>query len=176
MPTTPTLRDATPADLPAIQQIYAYHVRHGTGTFEESAPPLEEMRARYADVLERGLPYLVACVDEVVVGYGYAAPYRLRSAYRYTVEDSIYVAADSHGGGIGRMLLAGLIERCRLYGARQMIAVIGDAANSASVGLHRGQGFEMIGTLPAVGFKFDTWLDVVLMQRELGDGSRTLPD
>lgn len=170
------LRDATETDMAAVQRIYAHHVLHGSASFEEVPPSLDEMLARRAAVLALGLPYLVAELDGKVAGYGYAGPYRPRPAYRYTVENSIYVADGMAGRGIGRHLLAALIERCEAGPWRQMIAVIGDSGNAASIALHERLGFRHAGTLRAVGFKFGRWIDSVLMQRPLGDGSRTLPE
>jgi L-amino acid N-acyltransferase YncA len=164
------LRAAAAADLPAITAIYAHHVLHGTGSFELEPPDQAEMRRRREEVLDRGLPYLVAVREEVIVGFAYAGAYRPRPAYRFTVEDSIYVRADCSGQGIGRRLLDALIEACEQKGARQMIAVIGDAANSGSIRVHAAAGFSRGGLLPGLGWKFGRWLDVVLMQRALGPG------
>ena len=169
------LRDATIADLEQIQPIYAHHVMHGAASFEESPPDLAEMTARFQALKAKNMPYLAALEDERILGYAYAGPYRPRSAYRFTVEDSIYLAPDAAGKGLGRLLLAELVDRCTAMGMRQMIAVIGDSANVASIGLHRALGFAMIGTLPAIGFKFGRWIDSVLMQRALGEGSSSLP-
>ncbi|HSE77553.1 MAG TPA: GNAT family N-acetyltransferase [Alphaproteobacteria bacterium] len=169
------IRETTDADLPDIRAIYSHHVLHGLGSFEEIPPDLAEMRRRRGDVLARGLPYIVAMLAERVAGYAYAGPYRTRSAYRYTVEDSIYVSPDFHRQGVGRALLAELISRCTALGYRQMIAVIGDSANDGSIGLHAAQGFVQVAHLPAVGFKFGRWVDGVLMQRALGEGQTTLP-
>jgi len=170
------LRDATQADLPAIQAIYGHHVLHGLGSFEEVPPTLEEMTRRYGDIRDKGMPYLVAVrADGSLLGYAYANFYRPRIAYRYTVEDSIYVAPDAAGQGVGRKLLAELIARCTAMGFRQMVAVIGDSANMGSVGLHKALGFAMIGNLPSVGFKFGRWVDSLYMQRALGPGDSTLP-
>jgi phosphinothricin acetyltransferase len=162
------VRDATAADIPAIQRIYAHHVLHGLASFEETPPSVEEMAARRAAAIERGLPYLVAEFGGAVAGYSYATPYRPRPAYRYTVENSVYVDAARHRCGIGRALLAALIERCEAGPWRQMVAVIGDSANAASIGLHERLGFRRVGTLDAVGFKLGRWVDSVLMQREIG--------
>jgi L-amino acid N-acyltransferase YncA len=171
-----TLRDSGPADVPAIAAIYAHHVRFGLGSFEEEPPSAAELARRREEVLGRGLPYLVA-VDALgtVLGYAYAAPYRTRSAYRYSLEDSIYVAPAASRRGAGRALLAALIERCAGLGYRQMVAVIGDSGNAASIGLHEQAGFRRVGLLPAVGFKHGRWVDSVLMQRPLGPGDGTLP-
>ncbi|HJS31187.1 MAG TPA: GNAT family N-acetyltransferase [Alphaproteobacteria bacterium] len=169
------IRETTDADLPDIRAIYSHHVLHGLGSFEEVPPDLAEMRRRRGDVLARGLPYIVAMLDGRVAGYAYAGPYRTRSAYRYTVEDSIYVSPDFHRQGVGRALLEALIARCTALGFRQMIAVIGDSANDGSIGLHAAQGFVQVALLPAVGFKFGRWVDGVLMQRALGEGQSTPP-
>jgi L-amino acid N-acyltransferase YncA len=161
------VRDAAEADFPAIAEIYGHHVLTGLASFEETAPSPEELTERWRAVSSHGLPYLVAEIDGRVVGYGYAAPYRSRSAYRFTVEDSVYIAADSGGLGLGSALLASLIERCRTGPWQQMVAVIGDSENHASIGLHRKFGFRHVGTLQRVGFKFGRWIDSVLMQRAL---------
>jgi phosphinothricin acetyltransferase len=169
------IRDSQQADVAAISAIYAHHVRHGCASFEEEPPSPEEIARRRADVLARGLPYLVAEIDDEVVGYAYASPYRARSAYRFSIENSVYVDHRRHRGGIGRALLTALVARCEAGTWRQMIAVIGDSANVSSIALHERLGFRMVGTLRAVGFKFGRWVDTVLMQRELGDGQSTLP-
>jgi phosphinothricin acetyltransferase len=169
------VRPATADDLPAIHSIYAHHVLHGLATFEEEPPSLEELARRFRDVTGRGLPYLVAETDAVVAGYGYCAPYRLRSAYRYTLEDSIYVRHDMTGRGVGRALLEELIRRCERLGYRQMIAVIGDSANAGSIGVHAACGFLRVGVLRSAGFKFGRWVDSVFMQRPLGPGDATRP-
>jgi L-amino acid N-acyltransferase YncA len=163
-----TVRDSTDADLAAVQLIYARHVLRGVASFEEVPPSGPELARRRDQVLARGLPYLVAEAGGVVVGYSYAAPYRHRSAYRHTVEDSVYVAHGWERRGIGRALLAALIARCELGPWRQMLAVIGGGRDQPSVPLHAGFGFERVGTLRAVGFKFGRWVDTVLMQRALG--------
>lgn len=136
---------------------------------------MEELERRYRDVLDRGLPYLVAELEGAIAGYGYCAPYRARSAYRYALEDSVYVRHDATGRGVGRRLLEELIRRCEDLGYRQIIAVIGDSANAASIGVHAACGFLRVGTLRSVGFKFGRWVDSVLMQRALGSGDATLP-
>ena len=161
------VRDSRVADMAQVEAIYAHHVRHGAASFEEDPPPLSEMERRRADVLGRGLPYLVAEREGRVVGYSYATPYRTRVAYRFTIENSVYVEHELGGAGIGRALLAALVARCEAGEWRQMIAVIGDSQNAASIGLHAKLGFRPIGTLRAVGFKFGRWVDSVLMQREL---------
>ncbi len=172
---TPTLRPSTDADVPAITSIYAHHVRTGLASFETEPPDAFEMARRRMDVLRRGLPFLVAEVDGAVVGYAYAGPYRVRPAYRFTVEDSIYIHPDHTRKGIGRRLLQAIIAACEEKGCRQMIAVIGDSGNAASIGLHQAFGFEHTGTLRSVGFKFGRWVDTVIMQRPLGPGDGALP-
>lgn len=169
------MRPAAPEDLPAIHEIYAHHVLHGLASFEEVPPPLEEMRRRFDDVRARGLPYLAADFGGALVGYGYCAPYRSRSAYRYSLEDSVYVRHDSEGRGVGSALLRALISRCEGLGYRTIIAVIGDSANAASINLHAAFGFVRVGTLRSAGFKFGRWVDSVLMQRPLGAGDATPP-
>lgn len=171
-----TIRDALPIDAATCQAIYAHHVLHGLGTFEEVPPTSEEMTRRMADVTAHGLPWLVVEDGSGVRGFAYAAPFRLRSAYRYTVEDSIYLAADAARQGLGRRLLGELIARCEAMGLRQMVARIGDSANAASIGVHRACGFEHRGTTPALGFKHGRFVDVVWMQRALGDGAHGIPD
>ena len=169
------IRPSTPADLPAITAIYGWNVAHGTGTFELEVPDEAEMARRRDDVLSKGLPWLVAERDGRVLGYAYANHFRPRRAYRFCLEDSIYLADDARGRGVGRLLLAELLARCEAAGARQMLAVIGDAANGGSIGVHRALGFEHTGVLKASGWKFGRWLDVVLMQRALGTGASTTP-
>ena len=161
------IRDATEQDIAEVAEIYGHHVRHGLASFEEVAPGAAELLERYGAVRKGGFPYLVAVVDARVVGYSYATLYRTRSAYRHTLEDSVYVR-DGHGGrGIGAALLSALLERCRTGPWKQMVAVIGDSANTASINLHLRAGFRMVGTLEAVGFKFGRWVDSVLMQRPI---------
>ena len=170
------LRDARPGDGPALQQIYGHHVLHGFGSFEEIPPAVEEMERRLAAVQEDGLPYLIAeAAGGRVLGFAYAGRYRPRSAYRFTVEDSVYVAPDAAGRGIGRRLLAEVIARAEALGMRQMIAVIGDSANLGSIRLHERLGFTRAGLFAAVGWKRERWLDSVLMQRPLGPGSGLPP-
>ena len=169
------VRPATPQDISAIHSIYSHHVLKGLGSFEEAPPPPEELRRRYDEVNERGLPYLVADFGGTIAGYGYCALYRTRSAYRYSLEDSVYVRPDAQGRGVGSALLAALIERCEALGYRQLIAVIGDSGHHASIGLHASHGFLRVGTLRAVGFKFGRWVDSVIMQRPLGPGDATPP-
>lgn len=164
------IRGSTDADLPAIAEIYGHAVLHGTGTFELDAPDPAEMGRRRAEVLSRQLPFLVAVRGDHVLGYAYANYFRPRMAYRFCLEDSIYLAPEAQGQGIGRLLLAELIARCESAGARQLVAVIGDSANAGSIGLHRALGFSDMGTMQSAGWKFDRWLDVVFMQRALGVG------
>jgi phosphinothricin acetyltransferase len=169
------IRDLTPDDLPAVTRIYAHHVLNGTGTFEEVPPSLDEIRARCEKVRALGLPWIVAEDDGAVTGYAYAALFRERSAYRYTLEDSVYIDPAGHRRGTGRALLAELLPRCAALGYRQMIAAIGDSGNAGSIGLHAAMGFETVGTYRNVGVKFGRWLDVVLMQKTLGEGAATVP-
>jgi L-amino acid N-acyltransferase YncA len=169
------IRAATDSDVPDIQAIYAHHVLHGTGTFEEEPPSVEETMARYRKVVDNGHVWLVATDATGVLGYGYYAPFRERSAYRFAVEDSIYVREDVRGQGVGKMLVTRLIELATAAGLRQMIAVIGDSENVGSIGVHASLGFHMIGTMKSAGLKFGRWLDVVTMQRSLGKGDSTLP-
>lgn len=169
------VRRSRESDLGAITAIYAHHVIHGTGTFETVPPTLQEMTARRAEVLGRGLPWLVAELDGRVVGYAYCNWFKPRPAYRFSAEDSIYVAPDAPRRGIGRALLQALCDAAQAAGVRRMIAVIGDSANAGSIGVHRSLGFEMAGTLRSCGWKFDRWLDVVMMDRALGDGDQSAP-
>lgn len=169
------LRPAEEADIAAIARIYGHHVRTGLASFEEVAPGPEEMARRRAEIVGRGFPYLVATRGDAVLGYTYCSPYRPRSAYRFAVENSIYVDPAHVGGGIGAQLLAALIAAATARGARQMVAVIGDSDNHASIRLHARLGFRHAGTLVAIGFKFGRWVDSVLMQRALGAGDTTLP-
>ena len=170
-----SIRPATAADIPAITRIYAHAVCHGTASFELEPPDEPEMLRRQRALLDGGYPYLVAESDGTVMGYAYAGPYRTRPAYRYTVENSIYIAPQAHRRGIGRALLDRLITECEARNYRLMIAVIGDAAQTPSIELHRAAGFKMVGAFEAVGYKFDRWLDSVLMQRPLGKGSTAPP-
>jgi phosphinothricin acetyltransferase len=169
------LRPAEPDDIPAIQAIYAHHVLTGLGTFEEVPPSPAEMAERCAAVVGRGLPWLVAEAGEVL-GYAYAGPFRTRAAYRFTVEDSVYVAEAARGKGIGRRLLEAVIAECEAMGLRQMVGVIGDSGNAASIALHQALGFELRAIVPAVGWKFERWVDVVWMQRALGPGAAAPPE
>jgi len=172
MPSTAALlRPSTPTDLPAITEIYAEAVRNGTGTFElDPAPDQAEMARRRDDVLAKGLPWLVAEIDGQVLGYAYANHFRPRRAYRFCVENSIYLHPEARSRGLGRLLLTELMGRCEAAGARQMLAVIGDSQNIGSIALHAALGFEHTGVLKSAGWKFDRWLDVILMQRGLGSG------
>jgi len=170
-----TIRPATAADIPAITEIYAFEVREKTASFELTAPDEAEMMRRFTAISDGGFPYLVAEADGRIAGYAYAGPYRPRPAYRYTVENSVYLDPAFYRRGIGSALLSELIAQCTAHGYRQMIAVIGDSANAASIGLHRRAGFAMIGTHPDVGFKFGRWLDSVQMQLALGEGGKTIP-
>ena len=175
MPHNLTVRDANDNDMPAVQAIYAHHVIHGTASFELEPPTLEQMRQRRADVSAHELPYLVAERDGEVVGYGYATLYRPRPAYRFTVEDSVYVREGMAGLGIGQALLSAVIQRCTGGGRRQMVAIIGNSENVASIRLHERQGFRKVGVFESVGFKHGRWLDTVIMQRELGEGAGSTP-
>ena len=169
------MRPATPDDMGEIHAIYAHHVLKGLASFEEQPPSQAELRRRHEEVTARGLPYLVAEFGGMVAGYAYCTLYRTRSAYRYALEDSVYIRPDAQGRGIGSTLLAELVQRCEALGYRQMIAVIGDSANAASIGLHASAGFLRVGTLRSAGFKFGRWVDSVLMQRPLGAGDGTPP-
>ena len=170
-----TIRDLTPADLPAIATIYEHHTLHGTATFDETPLSLDEMREKYEKVRAQGLPWLVAEAEGAVIGYAYASLFHARSAYRFTVEDSVYVDPAHQRKGAGRALLAEILTRCEALGYRQMIAAIGDSANHGSIGLHRALDFRDAGVYKDVGMKFGRWLDVVLMQRALGDGANSMP-
>jgi phosphinothricin acetyltransferase len=167
------IRPSTPEDFPAITRIYAHHVLHGTATFETEPPSSEEMLRRREEVLARGWPWLTAERGGVVLGYAYANQLRPRPAFRFCLEDSIYLDQDALGQGVGRALLVELMAQCEARGARQMVAVIGDSANAASIGLHQACGFEPCGGYAAAGWKFERWIDVVLMQRALGEGAAT---
>jgi phosphinothricin acetyltransferase len=173
---TIAIRPAVPADIPAITRIYAHAVEHGTASFELTPPDQTEIARRMSDLMDKGYPYLAAEIDGAFAGYAYAGPYRARPAYRLTIEDSVYIAPDQHRRGVGRALLAALIEAAERCGFRQMIAVIGDSGNQAgSIGLHEAAGFRHVGILQDVGFKHGRWLDSVLMQRALGTGAKTAP-
>jgi L-amino acid N-acyltransferase YncA len=169
-------RPATPADIPAITGIYAHAVKHGTASFELEPPDETEMARRMQSLFDGGYPYIVAEIDNALAGYAYAGPYRPRPAYRFSVEDSIYIDPNAQRRGVGRVLLQCLIEECERRGFRQMIAVIGDSAQAPSIELHRALGFRMIGAVENVGYKFGRWLDSVNMQRALGAGATIKPD
>jgi len=171
----PSIRPAEPRDIAAITAIYDAAVRYGTASFEIDPPDDKEMRRRYEALRAGGYPYLVAEAGGMIMGYAYAGPYRDRPAYRWSIEDSVYIAQQSQRRGLGRALLARLIADAQKAGFRQMIAVIGDSANAASIELHRAAGFRMVGTFDHIGFKFGRWLDTVLMQRPLGQGATTPP-
>jgi len=170
-----TIRPAAAHDIAAITRIYAHAVVHGTASFEIDPPDQAEMARRQRTIIDGGYPYIVAEAGGAVMGYGYAGHYRARRAYRWSVEDSVYIASDAHRRGIGRALLAQLIAESEQRGFRQMVAVIGDSRQVASIALHRALGFVLVGTLVSVGFKHGRWLDTVLMQRSLGAGSTTAP-
>ncbi len=169
------IRPSTPADIHAVTAVYGWNVTHGTGTFELDPPDEAEMAQRRSAVLANGWPWLVAEDQGRVVGYAYANLFRPRRAFRFCVEDSIYLSPEATGRGVGRLLLAELMARCEVAGARQMVAVIGDSANLASVALHRALGFEPAGQLRSAGWKLGRWLDVVMMQRALGAGDQEVP-
>ena len=165
------IRPSRADDLDAVTAIYAWNVEHGTGTFEIEAPDRAEMERRRSEVLAKGLPWIVLESTGQIAGYAYANPFRPRPAYRFCVEDSVYLAPEAIGRGFGRLLLAELLARCEAAGARQMLAVIGDSANAGSIGVHRALGFAPVGTMKAAGWTFDRWLDVVVMQKSLGLGA-----
>lgn len=169
------VREATPADATALAAIYGHHVLNGVGTFEETPPGPEEMTHRLEAVRALHLPYLVAEAEEGVLGFAYAAAFRPRAAYRYTAEDSVYVAPGHMGRGVGRALVGEIVARCEAMGLRQLIAVIGGSENTASIGLHRALGFELKAVMPAVGFKHGRWVDIVWMQRILNAGAAAPP-
>lgn len=170
------IRDATEADLPEIQSIYAHHVLTGTGTFEEVPPSLEEMTTRYRNGTARGFAWLVAADPTGVIGFAYFSLFRDRSAYRFCAEDSIYVREDVRGQGVGKALVERLIAVATEGGYRQMVAVIGNSENVGSIGVHASLGFQRVGVMRAVGWKFGRWLDLVIMQRALGPANSTSPD
>ena len=175
MNTRLAVRRCTEQDMPEVREIYALEVREGTASFELEPPSLADMAARFAAIEAAGLPYLVVEQDGRIAGYAYAAPYRPRPAYRHTVEDSVYVARWARRRGVGRALLAAVIERATARGMRQMVAIIGDSAHAASIRLHAEVGFRLVGTLEHVGWKLGRWLDTVIMQRPLGEGAATPP-
>ena len=170
------IRAASDADAEALAAIYGHHVLHGFGTFEEVPPDAAEMARRRAAVAERGLPYLVAEDEGRVLGFAYAGPFRPRAAYRYTVEDSVYIAPDAVGRGVGRAVLSAVLDACEAMGLRQVVAVIGDSGNAASIGLHRALGFQDAGVVKSVGFKHGRWVDIVTMQKALNGGDTRAPD
>jgi L-amino acid N-acyltransferase YncA len=169
------IRDSQSSDIVQITDIYRHHVLHGTGTFEVDPPSQADMIARRDDVLSKGLPYLVVVEGEQVLGYAYCNWFKPRPAYRFSAEDSIYLAPNAVGAGLGRLLLHELSIRAEGAGVRKLIAVIGDSANAASIGVHRSAGFADAGVLKSCGWKFDKWLDVVLMDKALGSGDATAP-
>ena len=170
------VRPATESDAAAVAAIYGHHVLHGFGTFEEVPPGAEEIAGRIAAVQGRGLPYLVAEEAGAVIGFAYAAPFRPRAAYRYTVEDSVYIAPEAIGKGVGKALVAEVIRLCEGLGMRQMMAVIGDTGNAGSIGLHRSLGFEEAGVGRSLGYKHGRWVDIVWMQRALNAGDTATPN
>ncbi|GAA6140464.1 N-acetyltransferase family protein [Hydrogenophaga sp. 5NK40-0174] len=176
----PIIRPAQADDLARITEIYGHHVLHGTGTFETTPPSQDEMRNRWQDVCSKGLPWLVVTdsdsTEGQVIGFAYGTWFKPRPAYRYSAEDSIYLAPEAAGKGLGKALMAELLTQLELAGVRKVMAVIGDSANAASVGLHTSLGFEPAGTINACGWKFNRWLDIVLMQRSLGPGGTCPPD
>lgn len=174
-PSSLSLRPATPADIPVITAIYGPNVRDGIASFEYDPPDAAEMAKRQAAILDAGYPYLVAEIDGAVAGYAYASAYRSRPGYRFACENSVYVAPSAQGKGVGRALLARLVDDCTALGYRQMIAVIGNLGNHGSIALHRAAGFTVVGVLPSIGWKLGRWVDCVLMQRPLGEGDRTPP-
>jgi phosphinothricin acetyltransferase len=170
------IRNSLPEDITAIAAIYKHHVLHGTGTFEIEPPSHDDMVSRRADVIGKGLPYLVAVESGHVLGFAYCNWFKPRPAYRFSAEDSIYLAPEAQGRGLGRSLLAELMQRAEAAGVRKLIAVIGDSANQGSIGVHRSVGFAQVGLLKSCGWKFDRWLDVVLMEKALGFGDSTAPE
>lgn len=171
----PIIRPCDEHDVEAVTEIYRHHVLHSPATFEIEPPGCDEMARRRREIVGTGFPYLVATRGREIVGYAYAGPYRPRPAYRSTVENSVYIRPGCERQGVGRILLRALLSECESRGFRQVVAVIGDSANLASIGLHEQHGFRMVGTLQSVGFKFGRWLDSVLMQRDLGAGDREPP-
>lgn len=170
------IRGATAADAEALAAIYGHHVLHGLGTFEEVPPSAEEMAGRLAAVTGKGLPYMVAEDAGRVLGFAYAGPFRMRAAYRYTVEDSVYIAPEAIGRGVGRAVLSAVIDACADFGIRQVVAVIGDSGNAASIGLHTALGFEHRGVGKSFGYKHGRWVDIVWMQKALNGGDAREPD
>jgi phosphinothricin acetyltransferase len=170
-----SIRPSLESDLPAITAIYGHHVLHGTGTFETTPPTEAEMTSRRADVLAKGLPYLVIEEGGRVLGYAYCQWFKPRPAYRFSAEDSIYMHPDAAGKGLGRKLLAELMKQAEAAGVRKLIAVIGDSGNTASVGVHKALGFAPVGTIANCGWKFERWLDIVIMDKSIGEGATTRP-
>jgi phosphinothricin acetyltransferase len=171
------IRPATPEDIEGVHAIYAHEVARGTASFELVPPDIEEIRRRFQSLKDGGYPYLVAVGEnDAVVGYAYAGPYRTRPGYRFSVENSVYVAEGAQRRGIATRLLDAIITECELLGFRQMVAIIGDSAHLASIELHRKAGFRLVGNIENVGYKFERWLDSVIMQRALGPGATTAPD
>ncbi|MFC5520902.1 GNAT family N-acetyltransferase [Polaromonas jejuensis] len=171
----PLIRPSRDEDIPAITAIYAHHVLHGTGTFETEPPSVADMTARRADVLSKGLPYLVAEQHGKIAGFAYGNWFKPRPAYRYSVEDSIYLAPELHRQGLGRALLAELLARCEAVGIRKVMAIVGDSANAGSIGVHRALGFTQVGLIEACGWKFGAWRDIVILQKTLGPGDTQPP-
>jgi L-amino acid N-acyltransferase YncA len=169
------VRDATAGDIAALQAIYAHHVLHGLGTFDDVPPSVAQIEAKWRASLKHGLSWLVAVDGNVPIGFSYASLFRPRPGYRYTVEDSVYIRDDRRGTGVGSALLLPLIDRCQAIGIRQVVAVIGDSGNAGSIGLHRKAGFEHAGTIKGAGYKFGRWVDIVLMQRSLNGGAAGTP-
>ena len=172
----PIIRPSQPEDLSAITAIYQHHVLNGTGTFEIEPPTQEDMAARRSDVLGKGLPYLVIEAAGQVQGFAYCNWFKPRPAYRFSAEDSIYLAPDAAGKGWGRLLLAELCRAAEQSGIRKLIAVIGDSANAGSIGVHKSVGFEAVGTVKSCGWKFNRWLDIVMMEKALGHGDKRSPE
>jgi len=169
------ISDAQVQDIPALAAIYDHQVLHGFGTFEEVPPGPDAFRAKWESVRQQGLPFIVARDGAAIAGYAYASPFRPRSGYRFTIEDSIYVRHDMHGRGVGSLLMSRLLPACEATGARQVIAVIGDSLNAGSIGVHSKFGFVHAGTIPGAGFKLGRWVDLVLMHKALNGGTETLP-
>lgn len=176
MSDTVTIRTVEEQDFAAIQKIYEDQVLNGVSSWEEVPPSVEEIKSRGQSVIEDGFPYLVAMEGEILLGYAYASSYRGRVGYRFTVENSVYVSKKARGKGVGRLLMEALIRECTSRGFRQMIAVIGSSDNTASITFHEHMGFDRVGLLPSIGFKFGRWMDSVIMQLSLGEGDKTLPE
>lgn len=172
----PVLRDAAEADIPEICEIYADEVLNGVSSWEEQPPSVDELSSRFNAIIEAGFPYRVVEIEATIAGYSYASAYRPRSAYRYTVENTIYVHKDYRGLGLGRLLLEDLLLACETLGFRQMVAVIGDSNNHISIDFHKHMGFEQVGIINSIGFKFGRWMDSVIMQKSLGAGGSGLPE